>query len=68
MAGIYQPRHPERTALYRVLFHYFDQFLAEFESRFEKEFGFFRQIVFVTPKMLRVFFKYNRRLLGSSAA
>jgi hypothetical protein len=24
-----------------VLFHYFDQFLAEYESRFEKEYGFF---------------------------
>jgi hypothetical protein len=28
-----------------VLFHYFDQFLAEYESRFEKEYGFFRLIV-----------------------
>ncbi len=45
MAGVYRPRHPERTAFYRVLFHYFDQFLAEYESRFEKEYGFFRQIV-----------------------
>jgi hypothetical protein len=30
---------------YRVLFHYFDQFLAEYESRFEKEYGFLRPIV-----------------------
>ena len=42
MAGIYRPRHPERTVLYRVLFHHFDRFLAEYESRFEKEYGFFR--------------------------
>jgi len=35
MAGVYRPRHPERTVLCRVLFHYFDQFLAEYESRFE---------------------------------
>ncbi|MFP4082197.1 MAG: hypothetical protein ACLFVG_05490 [Candidatus Aminicenantes bacterium] len=27
--------------LYRVLFHYFEQFLAEYESRFEREHGFF---------------------------
>jgi hypothetical protein len=117
------------------LFHNFDQFLTEYESRFEKECGFFRpiikqvleryldcgnprcwfarvrcpackrefflcfscrtrgfcpschakrleqwgewmreellldvphrQLVFVIPKMLRIFFKYNRRLLGS---
>jgi len=44
MAGVYRPRHPERTVLYRVLFHYFDRFLAEHESRFEKEHGFLRPI------------------------
>jgi hypothetical protein len=135
MAGVYRPRHPERTVLYRVLFHYFDRFLAEYEGRFEKEYGFFRpivkevverfldcgnprcgfarircpdchaehllmfscrtrgfcpschakrleewgewmretllldvphrQVVFTIPRMLRIFFKYNRRLLGS---
>jgi ribosomal protein S27E len=117
-----------------VLFHYFDTFLAEYESRFEKEYGFLRpiikevveryldcgnprcgfarvrcpdcgsefllhfscrtrgfcpschakrleewgewmreellldvphrQVVFTMPKMLRIFFKYKRRLLG----
>ena len=36
MAGVYRPRHPERTVLYRVLFH---------EDRFEREYGFFRLIV-----------------------
>jgi hypothetical protein len=35
--GIYRPRHPERTVLYRVLFHHFERFLGEYESRFEKE-------------------------------
>ena len=45
MAGIYRPRHPERTVLYRVLFHHFDRFLAEYESRFEQEYGYFRPIV-----------------------
>ena len=134
MAGVYRPRHPECTVLYRVLFHYFDQFLAEYESRFEKEYGFLRpiikdvveryldcgnprcgfarircpdcgeerllyfscrtlgfcpschskrreewgewmrekllldvshrQVVFTVPKILRIFFKYKRRLLG----
>jgi len=134
MAGVYRPRHPERTVLYRVLFHHFDRFLTEYESRFEREYGFFRpivkevveryldcgnpkcgfarircpdcreerlvmfscrtrgfcpschakrieewgewmreellldvphrQVVFTIPKMLRVFFKYKRRLLG----
>lgn len=45
MAGIYRPRHPERTVLYRVLFYYFDPFLAEYESRFEKEYGYLRPII-----------------------
>jgi len=37
MAGVYRPRHPERTVLYRVLFHHFDRFLTEYEARFERE-------------------------------
>jgi len=41
MAGVNRPRHPERTVLFRVLFHYFDRFLAEYENRLEKEYGFF---------------------------
>jgi hypothetical protein len=28
-----------------VLFHYFDRFLAEYESGYEKEYGFLRPIV-----------------------
>ena len=28
-----------------MLFHYFDRFLAEYESRFEKEYGFLRPII-----------------------
>jgi len=45
MAGVYRPRHPERTILYRVLFHHFGWFLAEYEGRFEKEYCFFRPII-----------------------
>jgi hypothetical protein len=43
--GIFRPRHPERTVLYRVLFHDFDRFLTAYESRFEKEYGHFRPVV-----------------------
>jgi len=134
MAGVYRPRHPERTVLYRVLFHHFERFVAEYEERFEKAYGYYRpiikdvveryldcgnprcgfarircprcraehllmfscktrgfcpschskrleewgewiretllmdvphrQVVFTIPKMLRVFFKFKRRLLG----
>ena len=45
MAGVYRQRHPERTVLYRVLFHYFERFLEEYENRFEKEYGYLRPIV-----------------------
>ena len=38
-------RHPERTVFYRVLFHYFDEFVAEYESRFEREYGYFRPVI-----------------------
>ena len=43
--GIYRGRHPERTVLYRVLFHHFERFLVEYERRFEKECGYFRPII-----------------------
>ena len=45
MPGIYRPRHPERTVLYRVLIHYFERFLTEYEGRFEKEYGYFRPVI-----------------------
>ncbi|MGB8951237.1 MAG: hypothetical protein WCC06_01025 [Candidatus Aminicenantales bacterium] len=45
MSGIYRPRHPERTVLYRVLFHSFDRFLAEYEERFERTYGFLRPVI-----------------------
>ena len=40
MAGEYRSRHPERTVLYRVLFHHFERFVAEYEH-FEKVYGYF---------------------------
>ena len=45
MPGVYRPLHPERTVLYGVLFYHFDRFLAEYEGRFEKEYGFLRPII-----------------------
>ena len=30
--GFNRPRHPERTVLYRVLFHHFERFVAEYEG------------------------------------
>jgi enolase len=39
MAGVYHQRHPERTVFYRVFFHYFEQFLQDYETRFERDWG-----------------------------
>jgi hypothetical protein len=44
VSGICRPRHPERPVLYRVLFHHFERFAAEYE-RFEKAYGYFRPII-----------------------
>jgi len=38
-------RHPERTVFYRVLFHYFEPFLLEYENRFERHFGHLRPVI-----------------------
>jgi len=45
MSRIYYQRHPERTVLYRVLFHYFELFLLEYEKRLEKHYGYLRSII-----------------------
>jgi hypothetical protein len=37
VAGVYRHRYPKRIVFYRVLFYDLDPFLAEQESRFEKE-------------------------------
>ncbi|MFO7980195.1 MAG: transposase [Candidatus Aminicenantes bacterium] len=45
MSRVYRPRHPERTVLYSVLFHYFESFLLEYENRFGRHFGHLRPII-----------------------
>jgi len=45
MAGIYRERHPEHTEFYRVFFYYFEEFVREYEDRFEKEYGFLRPVI-----------------------
>jgi ribosomal protein S27E len=41
----FKQRHPEHTVFYRVFFHYFEQFLQEYEDRFEREYGFLRPVI-----------------------
>ncbi len=45
MAGVYRQRHPERTVFYRVMFHYFEEFVSEYENRSEREYGYFRPVI-----------------------
>ena len=45
MAGIYRERHPEHTVFYRVFFHCFEEFLREYENRFEREYGYLRPVI-----------------------
>lgn len=45
MGGIYRQRHPEHTVFYRVFFYYFEQFLREYEDRFEREHGYFCPVI-----------------------
>jgi len=32
MPGVYCPRHPERTVLYRVLIYHFERFVADYKG------------------------------------
>lgn len=45
MSRVYWQHHQERTVLYLVIFHYFEQFLLEYENRFERHNGYQRPIV-----------------------
>ena len=45
MARIYRQRHPQRTVFYRVMFHYFEEFVSEYENRIEREYGYFRPVI-----------------------
>jgi hypothetical protein len=42
---MYRQRHPEFKVFYRVLFYYFDEFVEEFENRFEREYGYFLSVI-----------------------
>jgi hypothetical protein len=43
--AVYRPRHPERTALYRLFERHFDSFVREYEERFEHHHGPLRAVV-----------------------
>ena len=43
--AVYRPRHPERTALYRLFERHFDQYARCHEERFERRAGSLRPVV-----------------------
>ena len=41
----YKPRHPRNTPLYRLVYHFKDEFLASYEELFESRYGPLRPVV-----------------------
>ena len=48
--AIYRPRHPERTALYRVVQEHLDRYVGAYEERFEPRWGPLRSVVVRTAE------------------
>ena len=44
-AGIYRPRHPERTVVYRLFEEHFERYVREYEERYEAREGSLRKVV-----------------------
>ena len=38
-AGVYRPRHPERTVVYRLFEEHFERYVREYEERYEAREG-----------------------------
>ena len=44
-SGVYRPRHPERTVVYRLFEERFERYLREYEDRSEPREGSLRKVV-----------------------
>jgi hypothetical protein len=44
-AGVYRPRHPERTVVYRLFEEHFERYVREYEDRYEPREGSLRKVV-----------------------
>jgi len=44
-AGVYRPRHPERTVVYRLFEEHFERYVREYEERYEPREGSLRKVV-----------------------
>jgi hypothetical protein len=45
LAGIYRPRYPRRSPLYRLLEDHFERFLLFYEEKYERKYGPLRSVV-----------------------
>ncbi len=45
MAGLYKRRTPEKTALYKIAYNYYNHYESIYPSHYEKEYGPFREII-----------------------
>ena len=43
-AGVYRPRHPERTVVYRLFEEHFERYLREYDERYEAREGSLRKV------------------------
>jgi len=44
-AAVYHPRKPRNSPLWQLLNEHFHHFVSEYEDRFQKAYGFFRQVI-----------------------
>ena len=55
--GVYRPRHPERTAFYRLLSEHLERYVGTYEERFEPRYGRLRRVV---PRTAEAFLECGR--------
>ncbi len=51
-AAVYHPREPKSSPLWRLLDEHFPAFLAEYDDRFLREYGFLRPVI---PEVVEAF-------------
>ena len=45
ISGVYHPRNPEQSSLWKILNTHYESFEAHYEQKFEKKYGYFRPII-----------------------
>jgi hypothetical protein len=69
LSPVHHPLEPADSPLWKVLHQHYAAFKSGYDEYYGKQYGFFRPVVdevvfvFSIPKMLRIYFKYDRKLL-----